>query len=227
MRLFVGLACALICEAQTETASLSVKVFDITRARIGDPRSVAWLYSEISDWRASIKGSITGEFRFENVPSGTYRLEVQSPGFLTARIVQIQLAPGDDRTVPDITLVMASSSCGFFLDTTRFLVPEDHWGSLIASVLDEGGRQPVGEVHVSLNCAGCKAATGADGQFSFSKLSPGTYTLSLSKKGFYPFQSRGYYTVRGGAEQTYSPIYLESCPKGNCSRPKTFVRACE
>jgi hypothetical protein len=62
------------------------------------------------------------------VPSGTYRLEVQSPGFLTARIVQIQLAPGDDRTVPDITLVIASSNCGFFLKYDKVFGPRRSLG---------------------------------------------------------------------------------------------------
>lgn len=64
-------------------------------------------------------------------------------------------------------------------------IPEDtSVGSIAGSVSDRTTGEPVSTVTVSLTPGGSSTVTGSDGSFSFNKLEPGKYTISISKEGY-------------------------------------------
>ncbi len=64
-------------------------------------------------------------------------------------------------------------------------IPEDtSVGSIEGSVSDRTTGEPVSTVTVSLSPGGNSTVTGSNGSFSFYKLDPGKYTISISKEGY-------------------------------------------
>lgn len=59
-------------------------------------------------------------------------------------------------------------------------------GSIIGTVADATTGEPVPTVSVSLEPGGKSAVTGSDGNYLFSELEAGNYTVSISKKGYNP-----------------------------------------
>lgn len=59
-------------------------------------------------------------------------------------------------------------------------------GGIIGTVADATTGEPVPTVSVSLEPGGKSAVTGSDGNYLFSELEAGNYTVSISKKGYNP-----------------------------------------
>ena len=59
-------------------------------------------------------------------------------------------------------------------------------GSIIGTVADATTGEPVPTVNVSLEPGGESALTGSDGNYMFTDLKAGSYTLTLTKEGYTP-----------------------------------------
>ena len=75
-------------------------------------------------------------------------------------------------------------------------------GSIIGTVADATTGEPVPTVNVSLEPGGKSAITGSDGNYMFSELEVGTYTLTLRKEGYTP-ASKTLEVTAGGQTNGY------------------------
>ena len=96
------------------------------------------------------------------------------------------------------------------------LAPGDNSGTLRGSVVKStGSGLPIVGASVSLDCAGCVTTTNEAGQFAFSYLKPGEYTINISMAGFYR-ESLSDYLVAKNLDWTYDRIALDKCPTDKC-----------
>ena len=77
-------------------------------------------------------------------------------------------------------LIVLLSSCSQDITETSSV------GGIAGSVSDRTTGEPVATVNVSISPGGSQTVTGSDGSFSFVKLEPGSYTLSIRKEGYNP-----------------------------------------
>ena len=63
---------------------------------------------------------------------------------------------------------------------------EEFTGSIVGTVADRTTGEPVPTVNVTLEPGGKSAITGSDGNYLFSELEIGSYTVSVSKQGYTP-----------------------------------------
>ena len=62
--------------------------------------------------------------------------------------------------------------------------PEDLPGSIYGTVVDKATGEPIKSAGVELSPSGLKTVTGSEGQFEFTELDPGKYTLIITKTGY-------------------------------------------
>lgn len=62
--------------------------------------------------------------------------------------------------------------------------PEDLPGSIYGTVVDKATGEPIKSAGVELSPSGLKTVTGSEGQFEFTELGPGKYTLLITKTGY-------------------------------------------
>ena len=62
--------------------------------------------------------------------------------------------------------------------------PEELPGSIYGTVVDKATGEPIKSAGVELNPSGLKTVTGSEGQFEFTELDPGKYTLIITKTGY-------------------------------------------
>ncbi len=70
--------------------------------------------------------------------------------------------------------------CGIYQACT----PEDLPGSIYGTVVDKATGEPIKSAGVELSPSGLKTVTGSEGQFEFTELDPGKYTLLVTKTGY-------------------------------------------
>lgn len=75
-------------------------------------------------------------------------------------------------------------------------------GSIIGTVVDAATGEPVPTVNVSLEPGGKSAITGSDGNYMFTDLEAGTYTMTLVKEGYTP-ASKTLEVTAGGQTNGY------------------------
>ena len=63
-------------------------------------------------------------------------------------------------------------------------VPEELPGSIYGTVVDKATGEPIKSAGVELSPSGLKTVTGSEGQFEFTELDPGKYTLLITKTGY-------------------------------------------
>ena len=63
-------------------------------------------------------------------------------------------------------------------------VPEELPGSIYGTVVDKATGEPIKSAGVELSPSGLKTVTGSEGQFEFTELNPGKYTLLITKTGY-------------------------------------------
>ena len=70
--------------------------------------------------------------------------------------------------------------------------------------------------------------TNSSGEFLFTAIPPGSYSVRVSHAVFYLFVEPDY-RVLDGVESVYQTIALEQCPQGNCSEKarRKVVRICQ
>lgn len=212
--LSTALLSALACLAQEQTATVTGTVTDFLGSPVG--HQILQLESEEANGlRFSAEANNLGQFRFVDIPAGTYRLELHGPGLQTLRKTGIRLAPGQQMSVPPVVPIL--DRCGEpSVDWIERLSPADDSAALRGSLLDSSGSPIVGAT-ISLNCAGCVTKTNPAGQFVFSDLKPGNYTIAISTTGFYR-EFLPTHLVFKNQDWTFSPIELERCPSKGCER---------
>ena len=62
--------------------------------------------------------------------------------------------------------------------------PEELPGSIYGTVVDKATGEPIKAAGVELSPSGLKTVTGSEGQFEFTELDPGKYTLLITKTGY-------------------------------------------
>ena len=72
----------------------------------------------------------------------------------------------------------------FTLNSCKDNLEQEVTGSIIGTVADATTGEPVPTVNVSLDPGGKSAITGSDGNYLFSEIDPGSYTLSINKQGY-------------------------------------------
>ena len=70
--------------------------------------------------------------------------------------------------------------CGIYQACT----PEELPGSIYGVVADKATGEPIKSAGVELSPSGLKTITGSEGQFEFTELDPGKYTLLITKTGY-------------------------------------------
>ena len=70
--------------------------------------------------------------------------------------------------------------CGIY----QACAPEDLPGSIYGTVVDKATGEPIKSAGVELSPVGLKTVTGSEGQFEFTELDPGKYTLLVTKTGY-------------------------------------------
>jgi hypothetical protein len=70
--------------------------------------------------------------------------------------------------------------CGIY----QACAPEDLPGSIYGTVVDKATGEPIKSAGVELSPSGLKTVTGSEGQFEFTELDPGKYTLLVTKTGY-------------------------------------------
>ena len=70
--------------------------------------------------------------------------------------------------------------CGIY----QACAPEELPGSIYGTVVDKATGEPIKSAGVELSPVGLKTVTGSEGQFEFTELDPGKYTLLITKTGY-------------------------------------------
>jgi hypothetical protein len=181
-----------------------------------------------------------GAYAFSGLAAGEYRLTLSSVGLARLKLDGITIGDGQHKTMPPLEMFVALSACSdsLSLDHIRLLDSADESGDLVGSVKvdqkdTEGQWPPVAGAVVRLFCgqknACAIARTDALGQFEFHSLTPGSFSLVVRARGYYPVEVLDM-TVQKGRHFVYRPLYVERCPRGNCSprrRPKKPLVICE
>ena len=88
--------------------------------------------------------------------------------------------------------------------------PEELPGSIYGTVVDKATGEPIKSAGVELSPSGLKTVTGSEGQFEFTELDPGKYTLTITKTGYVDGVS-GTIEVKPG-QQAKGDVQIEKLP---------------
>lgn len=128
----------------------------------------------------------SGKFEFGALPAGTYELRVERPGFQTWTMESLRVDESMTRTVSITLQIRPTGGCDQMLPTITYEERPDKV-NLVGSVSDSLGR-PLDKavVTITLDRSGRDHATetGRIGEFNFSGLEPGKYTLKVVRKGY-------------------------------------------
>ncbi len=96
--------------------------------------------------------------------------------------------------------------CGMY----QACAPEELPGSIYGTVVDKATGEPIKSAGVELSPSGLKTVTGSEGQFEFTELDPGKYTLIITKTGYVDGVS-GTIEVKPG-QQAKGDVQIEQIP---------------
>lgn len=88
--------------------------------------------------------------------------------------------------------------------------PEDLPGSIYGTVVDKATGEPIKSAGVELSPSGLKTVTGSEGQFEFTELDPGKYTLLVTKTGYMDGVSHTIEVKPG--QQSKGDVQIEQIP---------------
>ena len=83
-------------------------------------------------------------------------------------------------------------------------------GSIYGTVVDKATGEPIKSAGVELSPGGLKTVTGSEGQFEFTQLNPGSYTLLVTKTGYIDFASNT--IVVESAQTAKGDVQIEKLP---------------
>ena len=84
------------------------------------------------------------------------------------------------------SILIVAVVCAVGLVSCKDELAQELTGSILGTVADATTGEPVPTVNVSLEPGGKSALTGSDGNYLFSDLEVGSYTVSISKQGYTP-----------------------------------------
>lgn len=87
---------------------------------------------------------------------------------------------------------------------------DDLPGSIYGTVVDKATGEPIKSAGVELSPGGLKTVTGSEGQFEFTQLNPGSYTLLVTKTGYIDFASNT--IVVESAQTAKGDVQIEKLP---------------
>ncbi len=232
--------CAASATAQDETASLSGLVRDLTGAPI--PRANADLTAARD--HVPVLQTVTdgdGRYRFGDLSPGDYKLRLQAPGFQTLSVKSIRIGPGQHGQLPPLQMNVGIGCPPNSLpapDYIAFLDKSGPAGDISGRVRRMEKRfvensPPIAGATITLVCPDAKpcaeTTSDAEGNFLFTNIAPGPYSLRVRSPMYYPETEPGY-EVQAGVRSSYGPIYMESCHRKTCDpqrRPKKPLGHCE
>ena len=97
--------------------------------------------------------------------------------------------------------------CGMY----QACVPEELPGSIYGTVVDKATGEPIKSAGVELSPSGLKTVTGSEGQFEFTELAPGKYTLIVTKTGYIMDGKNHTIEVKPG-QQSKGDVQIEKLP---------------
>ena len=100
------------------------------------------------------------------------------------------------------SILIVAVLCSVGLVSCKDELAQELTGSIIGTVADATTGEPVPTVNVSLEPGGKSALTGSDGNYMFTDLKAGTYTLTLTKEGYTP-ASKTLEVTAGGQTNGY------------------------
>jgi hypothetical protein len=211
--LIFALGGAAVLAAQETSATLSGEIHDVAGASIPSI-NVELRLAEPPYTIFSLRTDGAGAFKFTVLPTGTYTLLADKPGFQTLRLTSMQLASGEHGILPPLRLDIGGS-CGAGPPTIGHLqrLPgSGQIGNLSGTVMRDQAH-PITRATVKLRCGQQKVCgdtkTDSKGEFIFFNLSPrDDNTIRVTHPGFYPWEGSGY-EVRVGFDSTYGPITLD------------------
>lgn len=128
----------------------------------------------------------SGKFEFGALPAGTYELRVERPGFQTWTMESLRVDESMTRTVSITLQVGPTGGCDQMLPTISYEERPDRV-NLVGTVSDYSkGPLDKAVVTITLDRSGRDdwTETGRNGEFNFSGLEPGKYTLKVVRKGY-------------------------------------------
>ena len=87
---------------------------------------------------------------------------------------------------------------------------DDLPGSIYGTVVDKATGEPIKSAGVELSPSGLKTVTGSEGQFEFTQLNPGSYTLLVTKTGYFDYASNT--IVVESAQTAKGDVQIEKVP---------------
>ena len=97
--------------------------------------------------------------------------------------------------------------CGIY----QACAPEELPGSIYGTVVDKATGEPIKSAGVELSPSGLKTVTGSEGQFEFTELAPGKYTLIVTKTGYIMDGKNHTIEVKPG-QQSKGDVQIEKLP---------------
>ncbi|WP_395399662.1 carboxypeptidase regulatory-like domain-containing protein [Pseudoduganella sp. UC29_106] len=126
-----------------------------------------------------------GRIVFNDVPAGPYTVAVSAPGY-------------GGLSMPFTLRAGTTSDLGVFSMT---VAPTT---GVLKGVVKDGSGNPVSDATVAISgAAAATAATGVDGSYAFSGLTPGALAIVVSKPGFATISAGG--TLAAGMTMVFSP----------------------
>jgi hypothetical protein len=149
-----------------------------------------------------------GQFAFFDLPHGIYELEVKHPGFKTVSLGSINVSAVP---VPQIstTLQLVNPGCGDFQPTLSY--PERSGKVNLTGTVKDSSAGFVKSAILTLtllgSSRGSSATTNENGEFQFTDLAPGKYTLKVTHRGYFEVVVTEFWVTPKNLT-TLTPIYV-------------------
>lgn len=204
--------------------SLAGTVVDVSGASI--PGAQLTLRGVTGDI-ARIQSGREGEFRFPNLPPGTYSIEAAAPGLITKKFTEIRVAGGAE-VIAAIAMEVDDRG-GMMIWASGKLPPgpAQGVGSVVGTVVDAAGAGVWGAQLTLRGMNGelvVQTPSGGAGEFRFSNVPPGTYSIEATARRL---TSKGAKDVKvtGGAETAVKivmEVYTRHPPRCDTPTKITF-----
>ena len=149
-----------------------------------------------------------GQFAFVDLPQGIYELELKHPGFKTVLLPSINVSAVP---VPQIstTLQIVNPGCGDFQPAASY--PERSEKVNLTGTVKDYSAGFVKNATLVLTLLGSSrgqsASTNENGEFQFTDLAPGKYTLKVTHKDYFEVSVREFWVTPKNLT-TLTPIYV-------------------
>jgi carboxypeptidase family protein len=138
-----------------------------------------------------------GQFAFMDLPLGMYELEVKSAGFKTAFLGSISVSGAP---VPQIstTLQLTPTGCGDFQPTASY--PERSGKVNLTGTVKDYSAGFVKNATLTLTLSGSSRGqstnTNENGEFQFTDLAPGKYTMKVAQEDYFEASVTKFWVTR-------------------------------